>query len=176
MLIKCFFLLYIHFVLCSEIQSLDSVVQECEAVLESTRKSLLTMPFGAFERVRAWRAKRRDTKAAESIDLLMPKIRVAELSLRYRVLHETIINVRLIIIFRATIGDVVEKKSAIRDQAKHLVARLRSCVYYNDTCLDAQKDVVEETRLIVNQLSSASAQVKGMVSFNSEILRYKEHK
>jgi hypothetical protein len=53
------------------------LVKECVAFVEATKVSL-TIPFAAFERVRQWRVKRRESKAMEAMDTLLPRVKAAE--------------------------------------------------------------------------------------------------
>ncbi len=62
-----------------ELGSLSGLIKECEGFAESARTSM-AVPFAAFERVRQWRAKRRESRAMEAYELLLPRIRTAEVS------------------------------------------------------------------------------------------------
>jgi hypothetical protein len=67
----------------------------------------------------------------------------------------------------------VEKKLALRDQARHLKCRLNSCIAYNTHFVQSQEEFVEEMRRSVNALSSESSALKSAVAFNCELVRQK---
>jgi len=135
-----------------KLNDVTDLVKECAAFVDSA-KSNLNIPFAAFERVRQWRVKRRESRAMEVIDTLLPRIREVEASLRL------------------TIQDTAERKAALREQAKFLLARLSSCIAYNQDNLDCLVPIVEDTRSVVISLSDALVTVKRMISFNNELLR-----
>lgn len=72
---------------------------------------------------------------------------------------------------RKIIGEVVEKKGALRLQARHLHVRLEACIKHNKQLLAASDGPLEELRSIVNQLSGESTALKDMITFNKEVLR-----
>lgn len=137
-----------------KLNDVSSLVKECATFVESAKNNL-AIPFAAFERVRQWRVRRRESEAIRVIDTLLPRIKEVELGLRF------------------TITDTCERKAALREQAKFLLARLSSCITYNQSQLDCLFPVVEDTRSVVIALSDSLATVKRMISFNNELLRLK---
>ena len=63
----------------AKLSDVTNLIKEC-AVFVDTTKSSLAIPFAAFERVRQWRVKRRESKAMEACDSLMPRIKDTEVS------------------------------------------------------------------------------------------------
>ena len=61
----------------AKLNDVTNLIKEC-AVFVDTTKSSLAIPFAAFERVRQWRVKRRESKAMEACDSLMPRIKETE--------------------------------------------------------------------------------------------------
>src|SRR6185312_12896327 len=64
-----------------QLKEISKLIKECTDFVDATRKSL-AIPFAAFERVRQWRTKRRESRAMETCDVLLPKIKQVESSLR----------------------------------------------------------------------------------------------
>lgn len=54
------------------------------------------------------------------------------------------------------IGDVVEKKNALRVQAKYLTVRLSTCLQHNKQLLDESESPMEELRAQISALSNES--------------------
>ena len=107
----------------------------------------------AAHKLRQWRSRRRDEKLHAVMHSLLPRIKASEEYLRDFIIQ------------------IVEKKLALRDQARYLKCRLDSCINYNGDSIDGQEDLIEEMRNAVNRLSTESTIVKGMVSFNVELVR-----
>ena len=140
------------------IEDADKLLSECEKYIEETKSELFVLPFvPSFSllanNVRAWRNKRKDSKLVVGYQTLEPKIAVVEKSLR------------------GVIGDVVEKKGALRVQARYLQVRLEECAKHNKALLDTTETPLEETRNFVNILSNESKVLKDMSTFNAEILK-----
>jgi hypothetical protein len=140
------------------IEEADKVLADCEKYIEDTKSEIFVLPFvPSFSllanNVRAWRAKRKDSKLLTGYQVLEPKIVVLEKTLR------------------GIIGDVVEKKGALRIQARYLQIRLEQCVKSNKSQLDTTDNPLEETRNFVNLLSNESKTLKDMVTFNTETLK-----
>jgi hypothetical protein len=74
---------------------------------------------------------------------------------------------------RSIIGEVVEKKTALRLQAKHLQLRVEACIEHNRYNLEKSIVPVDEFRAVVDDLTNVSSIIKSMVLFNNEILRQK---
>lgn len=142
------------------IQEADELLAECEQFIEESKEGMFILPFAAFSRVaaniKAWRAKRKDSKLITTYQHLQPRIASAEKNLR------------------TVIGEVVEKKGVLRLQGRHLQARLESCVSHNKRLLQASDGPLEETRNFVNVLSSESTIIKDAMVFNTEVLRLKK--
>jgi len=60
-----------------EVDDINNLIKECGAFVDTTRNSL-AIPFAAFERVRQWRVKRRESKAMVICEQLLPKIKITE--------------------------------------------------------------------------------------------------
>lgn len=140
------------------IEDADNLLKECEQFIEEMKSELFVLPFvPSFSmiasNVRAWRAKRRDTKLQSTYQTLQPKLAISEKALR------------------KTIGEVVEKKITLRNQARHLLFRLEKCIDYNRELLSLTEIPLEDTRNYVNILSQESTLLKNMLNFNFEILK-----
>lgn len=140
------------------IEEADQLLVECDRYIEETKQEMFVLPFmPAFSliasNVRAWRNKRRDSRLMSMFSVLQPRIVNTEKTLR---------NI---------LGEVVEKKIALRMQAKHLQARLEACITYNKDLLKGTDKPLEETRHYVEMLSNESKLLKDMMVFNKEILR-----
>ena len=107
----------------------------------------------AAHKLRQWRSRRRDERLLAMMHSLLPRIKASEDYLRDFIIQ------------------IVEKKLALRDQARYLKCRLDACIRYNGDSIDNQEDLIEEMRNVVNRLSTESTIVKGMVSFNVELVR-----
>lgn len=140
---------------------LDNLIHESENFLQqisqisaqdsSTDSSMLQ----AAKKFRQWRSRRRDEKLLLTMNSLLPKIKLSEEYLRDLIIQ------------------IVEKKLALRDQAKHLKYRLDACIQYNSSYITSQEDTIDEMRNSVNSLSTESSLVKAMVAFNVELVRQK---
>jgi len=119
---------------------------------------MITAPFNGpvFVKIREWRAKRKENKIGSRYDELAPKIAEGEKSLRGK------------------IGDVIEMKTAIKIQARHLQSRLEGCIKYNSENVGTLDEPVESLKEIVSQFSNFSACVKEMLNFHGEILKQKQ--
>ncbi len=137
------------------IDEVDNLLNDCNEFLSQSKSELVIIPFSPFSRVRNWRMKRRDNKLFEVYDLLIPRIKNSEKSLRQ------------------LIGEIVEKKNALRLQGRHLIARLNSCIKFNRDMSEQISIPEEDFRNTIKQLSDQSAIVKSMMSFNQEVLRLK---
>lgn len=142
------------------IEEAEALLEECEQYIQQTKTALFTLPFvPAFSRVaagvRMWRTKRRDNKLIQIYNELQPRVVATEKSLR------------------KIIGEVVEKKGALRVQARHLQVRLEACIKHNKMLLEQSEGPLEELRGIVNKLSGESTALKDMITFNKEVLRIK---
>lgn len=140
------------------IEEADKVLQECEKYIEETKAELFVIPFvPSFSllanNVRAWRNKRKDSRLLTGYQTLEPRIAALEKSLR------------------GIIGEVVEKKGALRLQAKYLQVRLEQCTKHNKALLEQTEKPLEDTREFVNILSNESKLLKDMATFNSEVLK-----
>ena len=137
------------------IEEADILLQECEIFLSQSKQNILSLPFQAFSRIRNWRQKRRGSKLYTVYESLVPRIRDSEKQLRM------------------LLGDVVEKKNALKIQGRYLQVRLDSCIKFNQEKLIESSKPLDHLRFMVNKLSTESTFVKCMVSFNHEILRLK---
>lgn len=139
------------------IEEADILLEECEQFMQQSKTSLYTVPILGFTRVangiRSWRTKRRDTRLMVLYEALQPKVVATEKLLR------------------RIIGEVVEKKTALRLQACHLKVRLEACIKHNRLLLEESDGPLEELRTIVNRLSGESTALKDMLTFNREVLR-----
>lgn len=135
-------------------KSFDALMNESEAFLEQIR-SIPEFEGNYLLKFKAWRSKRRDKNLYLTMTGLIRRIKSAEEQLR-----DTIIQ-------------VVEKKLALRDQARHLKCRLNSCIKYNTNFVQSQEHFVEDMRNNVNGLSSESSDIKAAVAFNCELVRQK---
>lgn len=109
----------------------------------------------AAKKFRQWRSRRRDEKLLVTMNSLLPRIKLSEEYLRDLIIQ------------------IVEKKLALRDQARHLKHRLDACIAYNSHAITSQEEIIDEMRNSVNALSTESALVKAMVAFNVELVRQK---
>lgn len=135
-------------------KTFDALMTESESFLEHIRA--IPDPQGNYLiKFNAWRSKRRDKGLYVTMTSLIRRIKAAEEQLRDAIIQ------------------IVEKKLALRDQARHLKSRLNSCIIYNTEFVESQENFVEEMRDIVNGLSSESADVKAAVTFNIELVRQK---
>ena len=138
------------------IQEADQLLEECHMFLQQAGDTSFTL-FPLLTRVstvKNWRMKRRDNRLISVYETLYPRIISTEKKLRQ------------------IMGDVVEKKGEIREQARHLQARLQACIRNNKAHLQATEGPVEELRLLINKLSGESALLKEMIEFNKELLRF----
>jgi uncharacterized coiled-coil protein SlyX len=140
------------------IDEADKLLTECEKYIEETKSEIFTLPFvPSFSllanNVRSWRAKRKDNRLVTIYQSLEPRVAGLEKTLR------------------GIIGEVVEKKGALRLQARHLQVRLDRCVKYNKSLLETTDVPLEDTRNHVNNLSNESKLLKDMMVFNTEILK-----
>jgi len=140
------------------IEEADQLLIECNRYIEETKQELFVIPFMPTfsiiaSNVRAWRNKRRDSRLMSAFSILQPKIAKTEKTLR-RIL-----------------GDVVEKKTALRLQAKHLQSRLETCIEHNQGLLKRTDEPLNLTRHYVEMLSNESKLLKDMMMFNKEVLR-----
>jgi hypothetical protein len=150
----------IHYTLdFTPIEEADKLLLECDKFVQESKSEAMLPYLPSFaviaSNIRSWRLKRRDVRLSSTFQALQPRIATAEKSLR---------NI---------IGEVVEKKSILRLQAKQLLVRLEECVKYNQELLKSSEIPLEETRAFVNILSNESAVLKNMINFNKEILRLK---
>jgi hypothetical protein len=144
----------------SPIDAADKVLEDCESFIEDSKALASPVPETSFPilskvgaGIRSWRSKRRDVKLGQSLDILLPRIIQSEKVLR---------NI---------IGEVVEKKAALRMQARYLQVRLEVCIAHNKKLLDKTNEPLVMLRSYVNKLSGESTTVKAMMAFNKEVLR-----
>ena len=140
----------------SPIQEADQILEECQIFLQQAGDTSFAL-FPLLTRVQTvknWRMKRRDNRLISVYETLYPRIIASEKKLRQ------------------IMGDVVEKKSEIRNQARHLQARLQACIRHNKANLQTTEGPVDELRLLINKLSGESAVMKEMIEFNKELLRF----
>jgi hypothetical protein len=143
------------------LNNLDNLIHESELFLlqisqisqESSSDSSSVLQ--AAMKFRQWRSRRRDERLILTMNSLLPRIKLSEEYLRDSIIQ------------------IVEKKLALRDQARHLKHRLDACIAYNSHYIDSQEAVIDEMRNSVNALSTESALVKAMVAFNVELVRQK---
>jgi len=142
------------------IDAADKLLQECQVFMQQAQTDLFTIPLPTFALkvtgVRSWRTRQRDTKLMAMYSSLVPRIIEAEKVLR---------NI---------IGEVVEKKNALRVQAKYLNVRLATCLQHNKSLLDASETPVVDLRSHVDDLCNESAMLKAMLLFNKEVLRIRK--
>lgn len=62
-----------------QLAEISNLIKECTNFVDTTKKTL-SIPFAAFERVRQWRVKRRESKAMELCDTLIPRVKTVEVS------------------------------------------------------------------------------------------------
>lgn len=140
------------------IQEADKLLEECNQVLVQMTGGQSFAQFG-FARVanvvQSFRTKRKDSKIISLYEGLTPRINATETKLRNIII------------------EVAEKKVALRMHANHLQARLHSCINFNKTLLSESEGPLEELRSFVNRLSGESSQLKEMMVFNKEIIRFK---
>jgi hypothetical protein len=139
------------------IQEADQILEECQVFLQqASDTNFVTFPLVTrlAPNVRNWRMKRRDTRLISVYESLYPRIVASEKELR---------NI---------MGEVVEKKSDIRNQARHIQARLEACIAANKSQLQTTESPVDELRILINKLSGESALLKEMIEFNKELLRF----
>lgn len=142
------------------IEDADQLLEDCKSYIDETQTELYLVPFApSFSRlvsnVRQWRMKRKDSRLQAVYDGLLPKVLTCEKELR------------------TIIGEVVEKKGALRTQARHLQIRLNSCVAHNQDLLNDTDAPLEDTRTYVNILSDEQTYLKQMLTFNAEVNRLK---
>jgi hypothetical protein len=142
------------------IEEADQLLEDCKQYVAESQQELYVVPFvPTFSRlvsnVRQWRMKRKDARLQSVYDGLLPRVSSCEKELR------------------GIIGDVVEKKSALRLQAKHLQVRLNACIAHNQEQLADSDAPLDETRNYVNLLSDEQTSLKQMLVFNAEVSRLK---
>ena len=142
------------------IEEADTLLEECKQYIDEAQQELYVVPFApTFTRfvtnVRQWRMKRKDARLQTVYEALLPRVATCEKELR------------------AIIGDVVEKKGALRLQARHLQVRLNVCVTHNHELLLKSDHPLDETRGYVNLLSDEQTALKQMLVFNAEVNRLK---
>jgi hypothetical protein len=135
------------------IEEADQLLGECQMFLQQSGDAGFIL-FPMLTRVKNWRMKRRDNRLISVYEQLYPRIMDSEKNLR------------------EIMDDVVEKKAEIRNQARHLQARLQACIRHNKTSLQSTEGPVDELRLLINKLSNESALLKEMIEFNKELLRF----
>jgi hypothetical protein len=147
--------------------NLDNLIHESENFLfqisqissqemgNSSSSSQDSSMLQAAKKFRQWRSRRRDEKLLLTMNSLLPRIKLSEEYLRDLIIQ------------------IVEKKLALRDQARHLKHRLDACIAYNSHAITSQEEIIDEMRTSVNALSTESALVKAMVAFNVELVRQK---
>lgn len=131
----------------------DALIDSCEEFISQSGQELVVLPFPALSRIRNWRAKQRDNRLSLMYESLQPRVQDLERRLR------------------SMIGDIVEKKRALRTQAHYHEARLQACMQYNNDLLLDSEAPINEIRELVNNLAGASVSVKSMMVFNNELLR-----
>jgi hypothetical protein len=142
------------------IEEADILLSECEKFIKEAKLEPLVIPYVPpfaiiAQNIRSWRLKRRDSRLNTTYDALQPRIASCERTLR------------------RIIGEVVEKKTVLRLQARQLLSRLDECVKYNKDLLGSTDAPLAEARMFVNVLSNESSISKVMVNFNKEIVRLK---
>mmetsp|Transcript_28786 Transcript_28786/g.48557 ORF Transcript_28786/g.48557 Transcript_28786/m.48557 type:complete len:348 (+) Transcript_28786:228-1271(+) len=135
-------------------KNFDALMSESEHFLDQIR-SIPEVEGNYLMKFNAWRSKRRDKGLYHTMNNLIRRIKISEEQLRDNIIQ------------------IVEKKLALRDQARHLKCRLNSCIAYNTEYVQGQEQFVEEMRTSVNGLSSESSDVKAAVAFNCELVRQK---
>ena len=137
-------------------KTIDALVTESDdflGQLSPQQSSTSDLPLPVAKRFFSWRAKRRDEKLLLQFEALYPRIRQSEEYLR------------------DMLNQIVERKLALRDQAKHLLSRLESCILFNSETVNALEITIDELRNLVSNLSFETSVVKSMVSFNAELVR-----
>ena len=134
-------------------KNFDVLLNESESFLEQINSIPETQEGNYLTKFNAWRSKRRDRYLYLTMKILIRKIKATEEQLRDNIIQ------------------IVEKKLALRDQARHLKCRLNSCIEYNTNFVRSQEDFVEEMRQSVNGLSAESSDLKAAVAFNCELVR-----
>jgi hypothetical protein len=135
-------------------KNFDALMAESEHFLEQIR-AIPEFQGSYLLKFNAWRSKRRDKGLHHTMTGLIRRIKSTEELLRDNIIQ------------------IVEKKLALRDQARHLKCRLKSCIAYNMEYVQSQENYVEEMRKSVNGLSAESSDVKAAVAFNCELVRQK---
>jgi hypothetical protein len=135
-------------------KNFDTLMYESENFLEQIR-SIPEFQGNYLLKFNAWRSKRRDKNLYLTMTGLIRRIKSSEEQ------------------WRDNIIQIVEKKLALRDQARHLKCRLNSCIEYNTEFVMGQEHFIEEMRQNVNGLSSESSDLKAAVAFNCELVRQK---
>lgn len=135
-------------------KNFDALMLESENFLEQIR-AIPEDQGNYLLKFNAWRSKRRDKNLYLTMNNLVRRIKSSEDQ------------------WRDNIIQIVEKKLALRDQARHLKCRLNSCIAYNTEFVEGQEQLVEEMRTNVNNLSAESSDLKAAVVFNCELVRQK---
>lgn len=134
-------------------KSFDELLNDSEVFLEQI-SSIPETEQGVFlTKFKAWMSKRRDRHLYLTMKILIRRIKAYEEQLRDNIIQ------------------IVEKKLALRDQARHLKCRLNSCIDYNSNFVQSQEEFVEDMRQSVNGLSAESSDLKAAVAFNCELVR-----
>jgi hypothetical protein len=134
---------------------ISQISQEMGTSSSSSSQDNSSSMLQAAKKFRQWRSRRRDEKLLITMNSLLPRIKLSEEYLRDLIIQ------------------IVEKKLALRDQARHLKHRLDACIAYNSHAISSQEEIIDEMRNSVNALSTESALVKAMVAFNVELVRQK---
>jgi hypothetical protein len=138
------------------VKDAENLIDECEAFLSSINNQGAnpdTYRFPGLQRMTAWKPKYSGSQMLHHYEKLQPKIQDSEK------------------ILRGMLVGIIEKKSALRIQARHLVNRLQACIKCQSELLDKAEKPVKELRNLVNDLANESSNIKLMVTFNNEILR-----
>ena len=71
---------------------------------------------------------------------------------------------------RETLASITERKSALQDQAKHLMNRLDACILYNVEKLQLLDNFIKDCHKVLSFLNEEYAKVLQMLEFNNELM------
>lgn len=145
-------------------EAVDNLIRVCDLMIRelneiAPRETSVFNPFSQIlKSAKKITENRRNSKGSaqkqdpsEIYKILSPKVQVIESELRSK------------------LAELTEKKSALRDQARHLQDRLDSCILFNIGQLQKVEVYINECKEILEKLECEHIYVTKMLAFNSEL-------